>query len=422
LVNLSIVELIDTEKGKIGGFNMTDEILHKLQERVKELTAIHKTARIIQNQSRFIQDVLDEVVMLLPPAWQFPEITAASIVYKDYQASTENFVETEWIQIATLDTSENDLGMIRVCYLEPRPVIDEGPFLKEERDLIESLAEMLRSYFMQQSANTALQEAYDKLEEIVAARTGELSRANNALQQQIADHRIAEKRIESYQRQLRQLTSELSLAEARERRDIASDLHDHIGQGLAFIKMSISQLRGNAIFCGFENVLDEIMGLLDSTIQYTRNLTFEISPPVLYELGLESALEWLAERFSKKHGLKLKIQKDGNINGLREDLQITLFKSTQEILTNAVKHSGADKIVIKTSGIENKIRIEISDNGRGFDTAILNNENPNNDKFGLFNIKERLDYLGGQVKIKSAPNEGTQVMLSAPRLAKEKGK
>lgn len=401
---------------------MTDEILHKLQERVKELTAIHKTARIIQNQSRFIQDVLDEVVMLLPPAWQFPEITAASIVYKDYQASTENFVETEWIQIATLDTSENDLGMIRVCYLEPRPVIDEGPFLKEERDLIESLAEMLRSYFMQQSANTALQEAYDKLEEIVAARTGELSRANNALQQQIADHRIAEKRIESYQRQLRQLTSELSLAEARERRDIASDLHDHIGQGLAFIKMSISQLRGNAIFCGFENVLDEIMGLLDSTIQYTRNLTFEISPPVLYELGLESALEWLAERFSKKHGLKLKIQKDGNINGLREDLQITLFKSTQEILTNAVKHSGADKIVIKTSGIENKIRIEISDNGRGFDTAILNNENPNNDKFGLFNIKERLDYLGGQVKIKSAPNEGTQVMLSAPRLAKEKGK
>jgi signal transduction histidine kinase len=400
---------------------MTDEILHKLHERVKELTAIHKTARIIQNQSRSIQEVLAEVVMLLPPAWQYPEITEAMITYKDHEAATENYRETEWIQTATLDTSENDLGMIRICYLEPRPVADEGPFLKEERDLIESLAEMLRSYFMQQSANLALQGAHDRLEDIVTARTQELSQTNAALQKQIADHMNAEKRIESYQRQLRQLTSELSLAEARERRDIASDLHDHIGQGLAFIKMSISQLRGNAIFCGFENVLDEIMGLLDSTIQYTRNLTFEISPPILYELGLESALEWLAERFSKKHGLKLKIQKDGNINGLREDLQITLFKSTQEILINAVKHSSADKIVIKTSGTQNEIRIEISDNGHGFDPAILNNENPNNDKFGLFNIKERLDYLGGQVKIKSAPNEGTQVILSAPRLAKDKG-
>jgi signal transduction histidine kinase len=401
---------------------MTDEILHKLQERVKELTAIHKTARIIQNQSRSIQEVLDEVVMLLPPAWQYPEITAALIEYKNYRAATENFIETEWAQIATLDTSENDLGIIRVCYLEQRPTADEGPFLKEERDLIESLAEMLRSYFLQQSANMALQEAHDRLEDIVAARTQELSQANVALQQQIFDHMNAEKRIESYQRQLRQLTSELSLAEARERRDIASDLHDHIGQGLAFIKMNISQLRGNAIFCGFENVLDEIMGLLDSTIQYTRNLTFEISPPVLYELGLESALEWLAERYSKKHALKIKLNKSGSINGLREDLQITLFKSTQEILTNAVKHSGADKIVIKTSGTENEIRIEISDNGRGFDPVNLNNENPNNDKFGLFNIKERLDYLGGQVKIKSAINEGTQVMLSAPRLVKEKGK
>jgi signal transduction histidine kinase len=401
---------------------MTDEILHKLHERVKELTAIHKTARIIQYQSRSIQAVLNEVVALLPPAWQYPEIAAASIEYKDFKAATENFVETDWIQTATLDTSENDLGIIRVCYLEPRPVADEGPFLKEERDLIESLAEMLRSYFMQQSANLALQEAYDRLEDIVAARTRELSQANAALQQQIADHMNAEKRIESYQRQLRQLTSELSLAEARERRDIASDLHDHIGQGLAFIKMSISQLRGNAIFCGFENVLDEIMGLLDSTIQYTRNLTFEISPPVLYELGLESALEWLAERYSKKHALKINLNKSGSINGLREDLQITLFKSSQEILTNAVKHSSADKIVIKTSGTENQICIEITDNGRGFDSTALNTDNPANDKFGLFNIKERLDYLGGQLKIKSEPGKGAAITLLAPRLTKDKNR
>lgn len=401
---------------------MNGEILHKLHERIKELTALHKTARILQTQSLSIREVLTEVVQILPSAWQYPEITAASIVYKNNEAHTTNFAETPWMQTATLDTSETDLGVIRICYKEPRPAADEGPFLKEERELIESIAEMLRSYFTRQSANTALQEAHDKLEETVANRTRELSQANAALQQQIADYKNAEKKIETYQRQLRQLTSELSLAEARERRDIASDLHDHIGQGLAFIKMNISQLRGNAIFCGFENVLDEIMGLLDSTIQYTRNLTFEISPPVLYELGLESALDWLAERFSKKYNLKIKIQKSGLINGLREDLQITLFKSAQEILTNAVKHSGADKIVITTGGNDNGVSIEISDNGRGFDPAILTADNPANDKFGLFNIRERLDYLGGQLNIKSVPDEGTEIILLAPRLLKEKGK
>jgi signal transduction histidine kinase len=398
------------------GIEMNGDILHKLQERIKELTALHKTARILQAQSLSVQEVLDEVVQILPLAWQYPEITGVSISYKDCKSSTPNFAATPWMQTASLDTSETDLGIIRVCYGESRPILDEGPFLKEERELIESIAEMLRSYFIRQSARAALQDAHDKLEEAVAIRTRELSLANEALQRQIVDYKNAEKKIETYQRQLRKLTSELSLAEARERRDIASDLHDHIGQGLAFIKMNISQLRGNAIFCGFENVLDEIMGLLDSTIQYTRNLTFEISPPVLYELGLESALDWLAERFSKKHKLNIKIQKAGSINGLREDLQVTLFKSAQEILTNAVKHSGADKITIATTGNDENVRIEITDNGRGFDPSTLTADNFTDYKFGLFNIRERLDYLGGQVSIVTAPDKGTKITLLAPRL------
>ena len=401
---------------------MTDEVLHKLQERVKELTALHKTARILQDQSRSIKEILDEIVLLLPPAWQYSEITSARIRYRNYQSQTEIFCETQWMQTASLDTSPNDLGMIQVCYREARPLEDEGPFLKEERDLIESLAEMLRSYFLQQSANTALKEAHAKLEEIVAARTQELSLANIALKKQITDYKNAEKKIETYQRQLRQLASELSLAEAHERRDIASDLHDHIGQNLAFIKMNISQLRGNAIFCGFENVFNEIASLLDSTIQYTRNLTFEISPPVLYELGLESALEWLAERFFKKHGIKIQISKAGSINDLREDLQITLFKSAQEILTNAAKHANADKVMIKTGHADKGIFIEIADNGRGFDSAILNNGALNTDKFGLFNIKERLAYLGGEILIESKPEKGTTVKLLAPRLLKDNRK
>ena len=99
-----------------------------------------------------------------------------------------------------------------------------------------------------------------------------------------------ERRIRAYQRQLRRLASELSLAEARERREIASDLHDHIGQALAYASQKVTTLRGNAVFSGMEDDLAEILTILNQAIRYTRNLTVEISPPVLYELGLPAAM------------------------------------------------------------------------------------------------------------------------------------
>ena len=259
---------------------MTDDLLHKLQERVKELTALHGTARILQDQAKSASVVMHEVAALLPPAWQYPEVAAARIRFERLEARTAGFRETEWRQIAPFVVRGGQSGEIEVCYLERRLPADEGPFLKEERDLIESLAEMLRFYFQHLIADENLLRAHAELERTVAARTAELRETNASL---------------------RRLASELSLAEARERRKIAEDVHDHIGQALAFIKMSVAQFRGNAIFCGFEGKIDEIATLLDQTIQYTRYLTFEISPPVLYELGLEAAIDWLAERFRKKH-------------------------------------------------------------------------------------------------------------------------
>ena len=101
---------------------------------------------------------------------------------------------------------------------------------------------------------------------------------------------MEDSQIQSYQRQLRKLASELSLAEARERREIASDLHDHIGQALAFVSQKMSVLRGNSIFSGMEGDFAEILSILEQTIRYTRDLTVEISPPVLYELGLPAAI------------------------------------------------------------------------------------------------------------------------------------
>ncbi len=397
---------------------MTDEILHKLQERVKELTALHKTARILQDETRSPANVIQSVVALLPPAWQYPDVTSARISYKNLSATTPGFKPTMWKQSAEFKTRDNESGLIEIFYLDERPVSDEGPFMKEERDLIESLAEMLRSYFQHLLADEALQNAHDSLEQLVSARTEELRQTNAALQVQINEFKVAEKKIESYQGQLRQLAAELSLTEARERRAIAEDLHDHIGQALAFIKMNISQFQGDAMFCGFEGKIGDIMALLNQTIQYTRNLTFEISPPILYELGIEAALEWLAGRIQQKHGLKVVVRRGGKPFPLTDEVKVAMFKSVQELLTNSVKHSAGKKIEVTVETTLDQAKVSVADDGCGFDVSILENGSAQHERFGLFNIRERMHYLGGSMKVQSDPGKGTQISLTVPQQSK----
>ena len=393
---------------------MRDEILHKLGERVKELTALHPTARLLQDNQRPAADVIRDVVGLLPDAWQYPEITAARIRFGHYDVATPNYAETPWVQSVVFNTGSGDSGSVEVRYLEQRPEETEGPFLSEERDLIESLAEMLRSYFQHLLADDALRKAHDNLEQQVRERTAALSASNEALQAQIAEQMRARQQITAFQEQLRKLNSELSLAEARERRAIASDLHDHIGQALAIVRMRVTEFRSNAVFCGFEDGIDEILMLLDKTIQYTRSLTFEISPPILYELGLIAAIEWLAEHFESKYGFKVQVVSNGNSIALREEVQIVLFKCVHELLMNAAKHSQAKRVTVTIASGKANFQIAIADNGKGFDMAMLESASITSSTFGLFSVRERLKYLDGKFEICSIVGKGTTATLEAP--------
>ena len=376
---------------------VTENILHILQERVKELTALHRTARILQDLSKPPLTVMQEVAALLPPAWQYPEITSARISFQELTTETTGFIETAWRQSAVFELRDGARGRIDVFYSEERPPADEGPFLKEERELIDSLAEMLRSYFLHLQADEALQEAHDNLERTVESRTKELQLSNIAL--------------EAHQQHLRRLTSELAIAEARERRVIAEDLHDHLGQSLAFVKLSISQFRGNAIFCGFEEKIDEIMSLLDQTIQYTRNLTVAISPPVLFDLGLGAALEWLGERFQKQHGLQIVVTGADSVGDIPEELRITLFKAVQELLANVVKHARATEVKVLASRANGEVLLVVADNGCGFDFESLPRSGNHNNRFGLFNIQERMQFCGGAMGTRSQLGKGTSITL-----------
>ena len=119
---------------------------HDLGERVKELTCLYNISKLIEKKDISIKQVLEETISYLPPAWQYPEISCARILYKSHKITTANFRETEWVLKANIKEYENFVGVIEIYYLEEMPVYDEGPFLKEERLLINSISEMLRAF------------------------------------------------------------------------------------------------------------------------------------------------------------------------------------------------------------------------------------------------------------------------------------
>jgi signal transduction histidine kinase len=228
------------------------------------------------------------------------------------------------------------------------------------------------------------------------------------------EHPTTEEQVKEYQRQLRRLASELILTEARQRRIIAGELHDHIGQALAFIRMHLARLRGDAVFSGFESSIAEILQLVDQAINSTRSLTFQISPPVLYELGLSAALEWLGEQLGVEHGPAVSVRADRAIDTLADDARVLLFQTVRELLVNAIKHAAPRHVVVTADVRGTEVVVVVSDDGCGFDVARADVVDADDMTFGLFSIRERLEYLGGSMAVDSHPGSGTSVTVRAP--------
>lgn len=258
-----------------------------------------------------------------------------------------------------------------------------------------------------------------ELKKNVAQRTAELASINKALRRKIAEHRETQKNICSDHEQLRALTSALITTEERERRRIATELHDHIGQTLAITRIKLEMLHALASYSGFAEALEEIQGFVKQAIKETRSLMTKLSPPVFYELGLNAALEWLMQYFEEQHNLRIIYKGKDHSVSIDEDLQIFLLQATRELLMNVVKHAGVEEaeLILRTN--RKQIKIEVIDHGAGFEVSKIGTPLDWRGGFGLFSIYERLKNLGGQLQIRSNRGEGTHFTLIAPHGTKE---
>ena len=235
-----------------------------------------------------------------------------------------------------------------------------------------------------------------------------------ALFEDITERRESEDKIRTYQEQLQSLASELSLTEERERRRLATVLHDQIAQLLVVAKGKFEKMQESTLYRSLAKPMEEIRRLIEESIRYTRSLVFELSPPILYELGFEPAMEWLAEHMQQQYGLVVEVENDDHPKPLDNEARVLLFRAVRELLFNVLKHAQTSCARVRLQGDSDHLRVIVEDNGVGFTPDKLAASSGKMEGFGLFSIRERLNYFGGRMEIESTPGEATRVILIIP--------
>jgi PAS domain S-box-containing protein len=223
--------------------------------------------------------------------------------------------------------------------------------------------------------------------------------------------KAAQEAAHQHLKRMQALAKELTHAEERQRRELAAILHDDVGQNLFAATTQLLAMRNGSN--GTLPTIEKVLSLLDQVTRDTRELTFELCPPVLYQIGLAPALQRLTDQFAARHHITCTLEGSGdgpadlNIRGLA-------YQAARELLNNAVRHGHAKHIVVRLSESQDTMTMEVHDDGRGFDPLALRAHADGPGGFGLFHLRERLELMGGNLLLHAAPGRGTRVEVLLP--------
>ncbi|MEZ5106051.1 MAG: response regulator [Draconibacterium sp.] len=226
------------------------------------------------------------------------------------------------------------------------------------------------------------------------------------------------RKIERYQRKLKNLNKEISLIEEHERRKIAENLHDGLGQTLSLAYIKLSAIHNDGLPVEVKETIQTTSELLNKAITESRNLTYDLSPPILYELGLIAALKWKLDQIEKKNNISTFIYGEKTELKIKKEFVIFIYRIVAELLQNVLKHANASSITITISQTGKKYRFIVEDDGVGIKKD-KSNINYKMGGFGLLSIKERLESLNGHFYLKSGAEKGTKAILEFPVYKKD---
>jgi PAS domain S-box-containing protein len=262
-------------------------------------------------------------------------------------------------------------------------------------------------------AEEALRRAHDDLERQVQERTADLSQTVEQLEREITERQRVEETLRESQDRLRQLASQLLTAQEMERKRLAMELHDGLGQSLIVLKLQMKTVEKK--LAAKESQAKEELGRcrdqLVEVIDDVRRMSHNLLPPVLQHVGLKAALEELLREFGEHAEIALHCDLDGLDGTFSPEAELGIYRIIQESLNNIAKHAGATQIKVSVKQLNGEAAFRVEDNGKGFDVQAAQTGRG----LGLAAMEERVRLLGGQLRISSQPGTGTQLTFIVPK-------
>jgi len=346
-------------------------VRYLLKERVKELSTLYSASKILQDDSKPAEIALQELVSILPAGWQYPELTEARIITGTKQYKTAGFDEDFESQTAEFLITDNRIGSIEVAYSQIMRREVEGPFLAEERKLINMLAEMLSSYF--------------------------ISAEKKQLELDIMSQKVEEQK---------RITRAVLNAQENERNKLGQELHDNVNQILIGAKLYLELV--NKEKPATTDLIEQSLGLINNAINEIRALTSkEVTPPK--KVGLKDIIQSLVDNTNAHGKIKTSFVYSLDAFAINNDLKLNIYRIIQEAINNVLKHADAKNVMLIVESSDDGLHIIIKDDGKGFDPA---KETYNG--IGISNMLNRVESYNGSLVIDGKPDEGCKIEITIP--------
>jgi len=373
------------------------ELAHKLSERVKELNCLYGISRLVEERKSSVDEILQCVVDLIPAAWQYPEVTCARIKLKNSRFKTANFRETNWKQAETIMVNGKRFGTIEVYYLTEKPASDEGPFLKEERNLIHVIAERLGHTIEHKLAEDSLQSLYQEekklRERLQAEMQGRIDFTRNL--------------IHELKTPLTSLVATSQLLFEEEKNKKLVKLAQYVSEGANNLNNRIDELH------------DVVKGEIGT-------LELDLKPLNLGELLVSLVEETRA--LAHQHGISINLKMDGSLPEVYAD-PVRVRQIVLNLLNNAFKYATeGGRVIIRVTPKSSFVTVEVCDRGPGIAEHVQQHlfepgyqvaqpaKHSGGLGIGLALCKLLTELHGGKIWVKSQPGKGSSFFFTLPLL------
>lgn len=351
--------------------------------------------------------------------------SAATFVGSFLERAEEHWRNRSTVALRSGPWSESDPGGEELWYEGVAISTEAGPLLVFERlgarfEAERLLLQRVRLFRLAADQTIAelrrsaeeLRDDRNELARLAGEKAAELESTRVELEAALADRLAAEQRAAHLRRHVGRLAQELAHSQESERRALATDLHDGVGQLLALTKIQLATLRWAATDADRERGFESLRELLDEIIRYTRTLTFELGSPGLEALPFDDAARSLAEAAARRGALQLTFRSDGAEKPLRPEARRIALQGLRELVTNAAKHSQAKHLEVHSTLQGAELRLIVADDGRGFSAG--GTPEANRGGLGLQSLRARMESLGGRLETRNRPDHGAEVVLVVP--------